>query len=329
MKGSYKVSVSNNKVKYEFSIKRNLTILRGDSATGKTTLIDMIRSWTRDGEKSGINLSCDVKCLTLDETSWRFQKILIKETEKSIFFLDEDTAQFSSKEFAQTIFESNNYFVIATREFLPNLPYSICEIYGIKNEPRSKYGNIKQIYNTFYPLYENINENIEQKSLNIKTECVIVEDSNSGFDFFSSVCNDLGIKCISAEGKTKIYNLIKSLDYNSIFVIADGAAFGAEIERVLSVKKIKNLALLLPESFEWLILKSDVIDNAENRKILSSPSDFIESSENASWEQFFTKLLISSSKDTYLKYTKRKLNEAYLQNHEKNEILKVVKDLMN
>ena len=35
MKGKYLISISNNKVKYEFSIKRNITVIQGDSATGK------------------------------------------------------------------------------------------------------------------------------------------------------------------------------------------------------------------------------------------------------------------------------------------------------
>ena len=39
MKGKYEIVVKNNRLHYEFEIKRNITILRGDSATGKTTLI--------------------------------------------------------------------------------------------------------------------------------------------------------------------------------------------------------------------------------------------------------------------------------------------------
>ena len=36
----------------EFEIRRNITIIRGDSATGKTTLIDMIREYDENGEDS-------------------------------------------------------------------------------------------------------------------------------------------------------------------------------------------------------------------------------------------------------------------------------------
>lgn len=42
MKGKYSVFVQNNRLRYEFTISRNITIIRGDSATGKTTLLDLL-----------------------------------------------------------------------------------------------------------------------------------------------------------------------------------------------------------------------------------------------------------------------------------------------
>ena len=43
MKGVHRIIVQNKRVKYDFELRRNLTVIRGDSATGKTTLIEMIR----------------------------------------------------------------------------------------------------------------------------------------------------------------------------------------------------------------------------------------------------------------------------------------------
>lgn len=42
MKGKYSVFVQNNRLRYEFTISRNITVIRGDSATGKTTLLDLL-----------------------------------------------------------------------------------------------------------------------------------------------------------------------------------------------------------------------------------------------------------------------------------------------
>lgn len=49
MKGSYNIAVSNSAVKYNLTIKRNITIIKGDSATGKTVLVDMIRNFLLNG----------------------------------------------------------------------------------------------------------------------------------------------------------------------------------------------------------------------------------------------------------------------------------------
>ena len=43
MVGKYEIEVYNNKVHYFLTIKRNITILQGDSATGKTELIRLIQ----------------------------------------------------------------------------------------------------------------------------------------------------------------------------------------------------------------------------------------------------------------------------------------------
>ena len=60
MKGIQKVKIYTKRVHYEFELRRNITIIRGDSATGKTTLIDMIRQAFNLGISSGIEAVCNV-----------------------------------------------------------------------------------------------------------------------------------------------------------------------------------------------------------------------------------------------------------------------------
>ena len=42
MRDSHRIIVESRKVKYDFTVKRNITILTGDSGSGKTVLIDLI-----------------------------------------------------------------------------------------------------------------------------------------------------------------------------------------------------------------------------------------------------------------------------------------------
>ena len=180
MKGKYRVSVQNKKIKYDFEIRRNITIIRGDSATGKTTLIDMIREYDENGEDRGIELVCEKTCSVLEGRNWKERLSLM---ENSILFIDEGNAFVASKDFAKEIHNSTNYYVIVTRESLPALPYSVNEIYGIKNS--GKYGHLKQTYNEMYNIY-----NMDSLKSDLKPEVVITEDSNSGYQFFENVCKE-------------------------------------------------------------------------------------------------------------------------------------------
>ena len=43
MRGKHRVIVSTKRLKYDFEIRKNLTIISGNSATRKTTLVDIIQ----------------------------------------------------------------------------------------------------------------------------------------------------------------------------------------------------------------------------------------------------------------------------------------------
>ena len=60
MKGKHRIIVSTKRLKYDFEIRRNLTVIRGDSATGKTTLVDMIREYVNNpsGTPVGQKMLC-------------------------------------------------------------------------------------------------------------------------------------------------------------------------------------------------------------------------------------------------------------------------------
>ena len=87
MKGKHKIVVKNNRLHYEFEIKRNITIIKGDSATGKTTLINMIRQFANLGNASGIEIECDAPCTVLEGNMWQ---MLLKNLSGNIIFIDEE-----------------------------------------------------------------------------------------------------------------------------------------------------------------------------------------------------------------------------------------------
>ena len=105
-------------------------------------------------------------------------------------------------------------------------------------------------------------------------------------------------------------------------MIADGAAFGPEMDRVMRLIEVKDdAALYLPKSFEWLILSSGILKDNEIGLMLEEPSAYIESRKYFSWERFFTALLVEKAEGTYLAYSKKTLNKAYLNEHIKEAVL--------
>lgn len=307
MKGKHKIVVKNNRLQYEFVIKRNITIIQGDSATGKTTLINMLRQAENLGESSGIDVISDVPCKILEGSNW---KIILENSVGNIFFTDEENSFVNTEEFASVVKESDNYFVLITRENLYNLPYSVDEIYGLHES--GKYNDTRKIYQQMYHIYS-----IEEK-FPIEPKKIIVEDSNSGYEFFKSISTEKNIACLSAGGKSNIFSLLKKQSSEEICVIADGAAIGPEMNRLYKeTLKKKNIHLYLPESFEWLILSSGLISDKDIKIMLEEAENYIDSAEYFSWERFFTKLLMTRTEETYLKYSKSKLNANYL--HEKNK----------
>lgn len=312
MKGKHRIIVSTKRLKYDFEIRRNLTVIRGDSATGKTTLVDMIREYVNNPSGTPVELTCDKKCYVLEGSLWKEQ---LSAMQDSIVFIDEGNEFIKTVEFADTIQKTDNYYVIVSRESLPSLPYSVEEIYGIRTS--GKYGTLKPCYHEFYRIY-----GAQTLKKDIKPEVVITEDSNSGYQFFNSVCRQQQLKCETMNGKSNVFHYLNMHKNERILVIADGAAFGSEIDRVMQLMGGKDqVVLYLPESFEWLILKAKVVKSKWADQVLEKPWEYVESKTYFSRERFFTAVLIEETNGSYLAYAKRKLNPAYLNDSVKDSIL--------
>lgn len=317
MKGKIKISVKNKHINFSFSLERNVTILTGDSGTGKTKLIDMVRNYSELGKSSGVTLKCDKPCIVLSGRNWETE---LENTHDSIVFVEESTAFLTSYDFAKAIQNTSNYYVLVTRESLTQIPYSIDAIKKIHKNGKN-------------PKFEKIYKNISVKNiLDFPYDVVIVEDSKSCFQFYMKATENCPLECISSKGKSAIIKLLNRYDKKRILVIADAAALGSEIRDLLQYKSESDnrIDFFLPESFEWLILRSAIFyNNNDIQKILSDPVEHIECQEYFSWERFFTALLVSSTKDKInLEYHKDKnrLPSGYLSETNINKILNAMKN---
>lgn len=100
MRGKHRIVVSTKRLKYDFELRRNLTIVQGNSATGKTTLVDMIRDFINNPSGTPVELNCDKKCYVLEGSLWKQQLAGISD---GIVFIDEGNDFIKSTDFAQEI----------------------------------------------------------------------------------------------------------------------------------------------------------------------------------------------------------------------------------
>lgn len=317
MRGKHTVRVSDNRVRYEFTIKRNITIIRGDSASGKTTLLEMLDNYVRLGYESGISMECDVPVDTYMADDRRVEwRTRLEAAEGSIVFIEEMNAFIRTKEFAEYVAHSDSYYVLVTRWSLKNLSFSVEEIYKLTE--KGKYPKTKQVYNGIEKYYS---FHADQKISDICK--VITEDSGSGNQYFDLYCRENNLLCESANGNSNMIKAMrKSLD--GMLCIADGAAFGSYIDECMQYLKHakKDCVLWLPESFEYLILQSGILKIPDLENILEEPSEHIDSKEFINWERFFTFLLVEYSKETVFAYNKTELNEYYKSGNSRNKIEK-------
>ena len=317
MRGTYEVKVSNVNVSFTLELERNITILSGDSATGKTTLIEMLRDFEESGRSSGVTVHCKRPCRVLTNADWEYRLNGIRD---SIVFLDEGNAFVKSEAFARAIQNSSNYYVIVTRESLHQLPYSVNAILKLKTT-----GRRGKTYVRAYPQYDHLADPVGEIS---RIQEIVTEDSNAGHEMFDHIAAKNHISCISAQGKSNVFSQLVNRTADRVLVIADGAAFGSELEKIYRLMEAQpnKITLYLPESFEWLVLRSGILGSQTPKEILEHPSDNIESSLYFSWEQYFTDLLIQLTHDTVLHYSKNRLNPSYLQPANVAKVLRAMQE---
>lgn len=314
MVGGFLFKLTAKKVQYEFVIKRKITRVTGESATGKSELVRVLAD--AENPRSGITVACKYTCRVLTDDAFRAvnedilnacgmtanhssagfydtMRNMLGRYDNCLFFADEDFSFLGTEAFALFCKFTDSFFVFFCRDPLHKLPYSYTEIYNMKTS--GKYHTLVSIYHTtdFSYIYE------ERR--------MVIEDSHAGYEFFAHFYD----KVTSADGKSKIVGLIERMKEN-IMVVADGAAFGSEIEMLLgSISRHgADVKVFLPESFEWLVLASDLfMDDFVNEDILN-PVQRV-TGLYFSWERYFTEVLMRLSSGFENTYSKRHLNKCY------------------
>ncbi|MCI9077569.1 MAG: hypothetical protein HFH68_01425 [Lachnospiraceae bacterium] len=303
------LEITSNQYVCKFYFERRINVIKGDSGTGKTSLLELIRDTSPDIIK---NITLDV--LIADDLGW---KALMTASHDAIIIFD-DSNVIDSAEFAKCCYEyvvkNNLYLLIFNREnlkieqhtkeagYMPNISYSIDSIYRLCSDGLNHW---------LEPFY-----NLKKCSQFSGLDICITEDTSGGFEFFSKLLNTVQVEH-SDGGKSAIVDKIEKLPVKdkNILVIFDSAAFGCEIERFVNKLRDYDLAVLDSyECFEGLLLCSNMFRN--NQKVINVFKDLPAYANKycLSWETFFEKLLAYVTREKPYKYVHgKKLRKCYFE----------------
>ena len=307
MKGRHIVSVTSRKSRYHLEIERKISVLKGNSGTGKSSLIRLISEYLEYGKQSGVKVFVDSSAtLAVLNNSSDWYEIL-SALHDTILFIDEDVRYLYSESFQRELWKADCYAIIVSRSgMFTALPYSIFGVYEFVTERK----NINAV-TTMYRLYEDKHENSA-------FDLILTEDSNSGYEMARYAFEAEGTEVTSTDGNTSVLSTLQKLNhaYRHICVNVDGAAFGAFIEPVLKFAEMRgDIWISAPESFEYVLLNISEINRhlSQNQGELTKTFDYCDSSMYGSWEQYYEDLLKQVTAEHFdFTYNKRRLNPWFL-----------------
>lgn len=298
-----RISIKSPNINYELQIENKLTIITGLSASGKTTLINLINEYNSENNVAEVDL--ELPMYIINSNIWENPELF---NTKAFYFIDEDMEFLKTPTFFKNILNSKGYFIVVGRDPEIFINYSIDSIYELKlnngvHKMVSKY-NIKELAYKYN--YDNIKE-------------VLNEDNGSGFEFYKQI---IPLNHISSRGNKGILKLLEMED--SKIIILDRVGYGKWINTLINSIESNNynVVLNLQNSFEYVILKSGVLGNdLEKFNLIESELKL----NNINLEKTYFDILIeSSSKNKRTRYTKKYINPWYLDSTVINKIIDAI-----
>lgn len=292
----------------DITITDRLTIVGGNSSTGKTHICDMLVKHPRNAFYSIVKNKKDNSVnITLCTSVEEFTEVINnKLLDNTLVVIDEYVASKLAKKpkLAGLMSKTEKYFLIFQRDLIARYNVGINSLYKVV------YKNRQYSFEKLLPF------NDDYKLGNI-TKCtkIIMEDSNSGFKImrkYFNIPNKMEVDTSEGNGNM-LTELLKSSNIGkSIIIGLDYDKGGSELakikEQISNGALLKdNIYLIKMESFEEIICNSDLI-------ISKSPNilDYIENIEkhmDCSFEHrgdYFNQLIkwFFISKDGKVLYTK-------------------------
>lgn len=241
-----KVSYTNSDLKIELVLTHKFNLIKDISGDGKSkTVKDIFNSIFKNAKN--IKVKSDYIIDSLDINKLREDDVF--KNKSKLFIIDEDSNYLlCSNEFLNKYKNAECLFLVISREFLNTGYLNLNAVSTIKRENNLIYNQVYFSY-TDLKLPEFMSDTI-----------VVVEDSVGAKQFYEYYLNT---ECVSAHGRNGISEVLSMYKDKKILLIADASQLGGNIKEIINVIEFNNICVkfFLPQSFEYLLLKSKFMKN--------------------------------------------------------------------
>lgn len=238
-----RIRVKSKKYNLDIDLQHKISVVRGNSATGKTTLIKvldefrtMIKPELDDGFRLAVVTPGGVHTFT----------------EKKMVYVVDENVEIDSEIAERIKTSTDSYFLIFRRSDLSMLNFSIYALYNFVME-----ANVHRLQ----PI---VHKGTGKTRYDIRPDTVLVEDSGKGFTWFKRLFERTDIKIDTTYGKDKVISRVEKEIKDSkktVIVMFDEISFGNHIIKLIKLceRYDGEICYYGPyKSFEYLVLQSNM-----------------------------------------------------------------------
>lgn len=258
---------------FDFEFKRRISIICGDSGTGKTCFIDNVHRVVQNQATVGYKCESNrpnIRVITSEDTRDMFW---LNSVEHGVILADEDVMFHGGiSKFIKKIIPHDIWLVVVSRktEIKIKMECAADSIYQIVTN-----GNVK----TLVP-------DIDILPVEKTNREIVTEDEKSGNQFYSFLCNK---KISSIHGKDSFYKMEPYELSEKIFAV-DLAVFGSHLHENKSLYHL-SFDVFDYNSFEQLLTSMNLSDSENIKQMLNHPELYANKKCFYSWESFYTFLM--------------------------------------
>lgn len=275
-----RVKISTNKVVYDLVLERTISVIRGDSGTGKSYMCELVHILNQDPDTFGLSVESELPTIKVNEQPTEEWCLSNKD---SVIFIDEDVKIKGVDKIIRLLRRNGCWVVYISRKNSIRIDLGCATSCVYKIESSGKVRSLKKL--------------IEFVVVRNRTYTLCTEDSNSGNQFFSQFG-----RAVETLGGSGNLNKAKLDVVSGRILIADLAVLGIPMLDKMPAYIRGDFDIIPMESFEQFLLSANLFDSVEGIK------DVRNNPEYYSWERYFTdKLQRFTDRLNTGTYTKRKL----------------------